>query len=223
MDLQVDDMSMHSIEDSETRESIVSARLSLFVRGAWELIDKKKASRKAKRFPLQVHLGRFLLVRTNDTGTMAFWCRHKQVVPYGQVEASLGSYRVQIGWQYTVSLLWFAFVPPLPLAAVLFEQETLAYMGQPKVGARKANCPVMWIVVWGLTAQFCPLSIASFAIGPGCPDLRTSIDLAHLVYGYIIWCEEWIQFRLVSATSLCISLPSFICIRISSSFESTLC
>lgn len=34
MDLQVDDMSMHSMEDSETREPIVSARLSLLVRGA---------------------------------------------------------------------------------------------------------------------------------------------------------------------------------------------
>ncbi len=34
MDLHVDDMSMHSMEDSETQEPIVSARLSLLVRGA---------------------------------------------------------------------------------------------------------------------------------------------------------------------------------------------
>jgi hypothetical protein len=37
MDLHVDDMSMHSMEDSETQEPIVSARLSLLVRGAWVL------------------------------------------------------------------------------------------------------------------------------------------------------------------------------------------
>jgi hypothetical protein len=96
-------------------------------------------------FPLQVHLGRFLLVRMNDIETMACWCRHKQVLPYGPMVRSKlcldpTEFKLDDSIQYpccdSLSCLLYRWQQG-------FEQETLAYMDQPKVGTRKANYPVM--------------------------------------------------------------------------------
>jgi hypothetical protein len=96
-------------------------------------------------FPLQVHLGRFLLVRTNDIGTMACWCRHKQVLPYGPTVRSKlrldpTEFKLDDSIQYPCCDLLSCLLYRWQQG---FRQETLAYIDQPKVGTGKVNCPVM--------------------------------------------------------------------------------